>query len=44
MILNFDASNIKPDDDKISHDEQLDNTIRTLTKGKLLHFYGILTL
>lgn len=34
MILNFDASNIKPEDDKISHDEELDNRIRELTKGK----------
>ena len=36
MILNFDASNIKPEDDKISHDEELDNRIRELTKGKNL--------
>ena len=34
MILNFDASNIKPEDDKISHDEELDNRIRELTKGE----------
>lgn len=32
MILNFDASHIKPEDDKILHDEQLDNRIRGLTK------------
>jgi len=32
MILNFDASNIQPEDDKISHDEELDNRIRELTQ------------
>jgi len=42
MILNFDASNIKPEDDKISHDEELDNRIRELTKGKFVrNFYGL---
>ena len=40
MILNFDASNIKPEDDKISHDEELDNRIRELTKGEFKKSYG----
>ena len=43
MILNFDASTIKQDDDKIAHDEELDNRIRELTQGQsFLNVCGLL--
>ena len=44
MILNFDASTIKQDDDKIAHDEELDNRIRELTQGQISfkNIYGLL--
>ena len=41
MILNFDASNIQPEDDKISHDEELDNRIRELTQGHFLKLWCV---
>ncbi len=33
MIINFDESNVKIDEEKVTHDEELDDRIRKLTEG-----------